>query len=221
MIKIMKKVAILTSRPAGLKCFEWARGQIPKDWEIVIIHEHADLGQYAVVISFLYEKIIKELSDKTRYYNFHPAILPNYAGVNCPSWALINQESEYGVTLHKLVPEVDAGEIIEIRKFPLAPDDTAETLYNKAEKYLFLMFKKWFPLLLSSGPKGIEQNRSERRVYKRKDLDAQKDLTRFVRALTFRDKENAFFTTKDGRKYALDYERGIIKIDTALNSVNK
>ena len=45
-------------------------------------------------------------------FNLHPGPLPEYAGLNCISWAIYEGASEYGVTLHEMVPTLDAGDTI-------------------------------------------------------------------------------------------------------------
>ena len=49
--------------------------------------------------------------------NFHDALLPRYAGLNAPAWALLAGESTHGVTWHEMTPQVDAGRIV--RQGPL------------------------------------------------------------------------------------------------------
>ena len=45
--------------------------------------------------------------------NFHDGILPNYAGLNTPVWARINEEPEHGITWHFMEAGVDEGDILE------------------------------------------------------------------------------------------------------------
>lgn len=61
-------------------------------------------------------------------FNMHPSLLPRYAGLNSVSWALLNGESEHGVTLHWMVDRIDAGPIAYQEIVPIKPDDTALTL---------------------------------------------------------------------------------------------
>ena len=42
-------------------------------------------------------------------FNLHPGPLPEYAGLNTPSWAIYNGEREHGVTVHWMEPGVDTG----------------------------------------------------------------------------------------------------------------
>lgn len=64
-------------------------------------------------------------------FNLHPGPLPRYAGLNAPSWALYHGETTYGVTLHKMVSQVDAGPIVYQSLFPVQARDTALSLYLK------------------------------------------------------------------------------------------
>lgn len=45
--------------------------------------------------------------------NVHYGALPAYAGLSPYFWHLHNREARFGVTLHRIVPELDAGPIIE------------------------------------------------------------------------------------------------------------
>jgi methionyl-tRNA formyltransferase len=64
-------------------------------------------------------------------FNLHPGPLPEYAGLNCVSWALYRGETWYGVTLHRMTSGVDAGEIAYRADFPIEPGDTPLSLTHK------------------------------------------------------------------------------------------
>ena len=66
-----------------------------------------------VVFSVGYMKVInKELSNKHNIINLHPSLLPKYKGLMTQKRMLINNEKEYGFTIHKVSAELDAGDII-------------------------------------------------------------------------------------------------------------
>ena len=44
--------------------------------------------------------------------NFHDGPLPEYAGLNTPSWAILNGRSEHGITWHVMDASVDTGAIL-------------------------------------------------------------------------------------------------------------
>ena len=57
-------------------------------------------------------------------FNLHPGPLPQYAGLNAPSWAIYNGEHKHGVTLHKMDPGIDTGAIVLERMFDISDRDT-------------------------------------------------------------------------------------------------
>jgi methionyl-tRNA formyltransferase len=63
--------------------------------------------------------------------NVHASLLPNYRGAAPINWAIINGENETGVSTFKLKQEVDAGDILMLKKENILENDTFETLYNK------------------------------------------------------------------------------------------
>lgn len=85
-------------------------------------------------ICFAYDIIFKEdLLNifEEGIFNFHGALLPKYRGGNTLNWVLVNGEKETGMTLHKMVAKVDAGEIILQKKIPIDFEDTAVSLKTK------------------------------------------------------------------------------------------
>jgi UDP-4-amino-4-deoxy-L-arabinose formyltransferase/UDP-glucuronic acid dehydrogenase (UDP-4-keto-hexauronic acid decarboxylating) len=64
-------------------------------------------------------------------FNLHPGPLPRYAGLNAPSWAIYNGETEHGVTVHWMDPEIDTGAIAYQSRFPLRSDDTGVSLSTR------------------------------------------------------------------------------------------
>ena len=63
--------------------------------------------------------------------NFHDALLPQYAGLNATTWALIAQETTHGVTWHEMTPAVDAGRIVRQTRLEIAAGETALSLNAK------------------------------------------------------------------------------------------
>jgi methionyl-tRNA formyltransferase len=62
----------------------------------------------------------------------HDSLLPEYRGFAPLNWAIINGETETGVTLFLINDgETDSGEIITAEKVSIGPDETAPELYEK------------------------------------------------------------------------------------------
>lgn len=63
--------------------------------------------------------------------NFHDGPLPDYAGLNTPTWALINNEDEHAINWHVITSGIDKGDILESRSFPIDDNEIAFTLNAK------------------------------------------------------------------------------------------
>lgn len=63
--------------------------------------------------------------------NVHASLLPKYRGAAPINWAIMNGESETGISIITLADKMDAGEILAQVKVPIGPDDTAQTLHDK------------------------------------------------------------------------------------------
>lgn len=63
--------------------------------------------------------------------NIHASVLPKLRGSGPVQWAILNGMDETGVTAMFMAEEMDAGDIIEIRKTPIAPYETAQELMDR------------------------------------------------------------------------------------------
>ena len=57
--------------------------------------------------------------------NLHWALLPRYAGIAPYFWVLRHGERETGLTIHLMVPELDAGDVLRRRILGIGPTDTS------------------------------------------------------------------------------------------------
>ncbi|KOY63362.1 UDP-4-amino-4-deoxy-L-arabinose formyltransferase [Photorhabdus heterorhabditis] len=96
-----------------------------------------------VIFSFYYRNMLSEdiLSlASSGAFNLHGSLLPKYRGRAPINWAILNGETETGVTLHKMVLKADAGDIIAQHKVAITETDTSLVLHGKireaAEKLL-------------------------------------------------------------------------------------
>src|SRR5438046_42418 len=65
-------------------------------------------------------------------YNLHPSLLPRWRGAAPVERAIMAGDRETGVTIIKLVEELDAGPIAAQRAFPVDPDDDAGAVHERA-----------------------------------------------------------------------------------------
>lgn len=82
-----------------------------------------------------------------RLINIHPALLPDYPGLNTHERALKDGAKQHGATVHFVTPEVDSGPIIIQRAVPVLPGDTPETLAARVleqEHVIYPTAIRWF-----------------------------------------------------------------------------
>lgn len=88
---------------------------------------HADL-QVVVAFRMLPEQVWAMPRFGT--FNVHASLLPQYRGAAPINWAIINGETETGVTTFFLDHQIDTGKIIMQRHYPIADDANVEQVYD-------------------------------------------------------------------------------------------
>lgn len=63
--------------------------------------------------------------------NVHGSLLPNYRGAAPINWAILNGETETGVSTFKLQHEIDTGDILLQEKMAIGPNETAGELHDR------------------------------------------------------------------------------------------
>jgi len=85
------------------------------------------------VIAAAYGLLIPEpVLERALWLNVHPSLLPRWRGAAPIERALMAGDSETGVSIIKLVPELDAGPIAAQRAFPLGEEDDFGTVSARA-----------------------------------------------------------------------------------------
>lgn len=64
-------------------------------------------------------------------FNLHASLLPQYRGAAPINWAVMNGDTETGITTFFLKHEIDTGEIIDQVRVPIADTDNVEVVYDK------------------------------------------------------------------------------------------
>jgi methionyl-tRNA formyltransferase len=84
-----------------------------------------------VVVAF--RILPKEVFEIPKYgsFNLHGSYLPRYRGAAPIQWALINGETETGLTTFRLAEKVDTGNIYLQQKVEIYPEDNFETLHDR------------------------------------------------------------------------------------------
>ena len=85
------------------------------------------------IVLVAYGRLIpRELLDRHLWLNVHPSLLPRWRGAAPVERALAAGDGETGVTVIKLVEELDAGPIAAQRAFPVGPEDDAGAVYDRS-----------------------------------------------------------------------------------------
>jgi len=101
-----------------------------KDYEF--IDELKNLGTNLIVV-VAFRKMPEEVwgLPELGTFNLHGSLLPNYRGAAPINWAVINGETETGVTTFFLDEKIDTGELIDNFKIPVGINDTVGDVHDK------------------------------------------------------------------------------------------
>ena len=103
-----------------------------------------------ILFSFYYRDMLKPAIldiPKAGCLNLHGSLLPKYRGRAPINWALVNGESETGVTLHYMTAHADDGDIVCQKKVSIDDNDTAVSLNHKMVTAAAGMLDECLPLI--------------------------------------------------------------------------
>jgi UDP-4-amino-4-deoxy-L-arabinose formyltransferase / UDP-glucuronic acid dehydrogenase (UDP-4-keto-hexauronic acid decarboxylating) len=109
--------------------------------------------QPEVLFSFYYRHMLSrdiiDLAAKGAF-NLHGSLLPAYRGRAPINWALINGETQTGLTLHCMTEKADAGDIVIQQKIAISATDNALSLYHKMTKLTSEMMAEILPEIIAA-----------------------------------------------------------------------
>lgn len=85
-----------------------------------------------VVVAFG-QILSKEILELPKYgcINVHASLLPKYRGAAPIQWAIIDGETETGITIIQMNEGLDTGDMLLKKEIPIAPDETGGSLHDK------------------------------------------------------------------------------------------
>ena len=92
--------------------------------------------------------------------NLHGSLLPKYRGAAPIQYALLNNEKVTGMTLMKMVKEMDAGEMYATEEVEIEEDDNSTSLFNKMGDAALRLSLRVLPLYLENKLPGTPQDES-------------------------------------------------------------
>lgn len=122
----------------------------------------------------------------------HSSLLPKDRGSSPINWEIIRGEKEGGVTLFHLTTGVDAGSIVDSKKYQILENETVRDVYYKAILGSLNLLENNWNDIHNLKPKSIEQDESKATLNdRRKPSDGlidwsknAKECYNFIRALT-------------------------------------
>jgi methionyl-tRNA formyltransferase len=112
----------------AVRCFEAENVNAPK-----IVQQIADLQAELLVVIAFGQKVSQEVIGLQRYgaINVHASLLPKYRGAAPIHWAIMNGETETGISIITLADKMDAGMILAQDKIAIQPEDTVKCIHDK------------------------------------------------------------------------------------------
>lgn len=137
-----------------------------------IIELKPDLIVTAAFGQFLPNKLIE--AAKVAAINVHGSLLPKYRGGAPVQYAIMNGDSETGVTIIYMVKKMDAGAMLAQAKMPIEENDDTATVFQKMSILGRDTLLETIPKILDGTIKPIAQN-EERVVFLRPSNRKKKD----------------------------------------------
>lgn len=126
-------------------------------------------------------------------YNLHASLLPQYRGAAPINWAIINGETETGVSTFKLKHEIDTGDLLVQKKCKILPNDNAGSLHDKLMHLGADAIIDTLNIIISNSSTGIPQDtegdfKSAPKIFTETTIldwnKTTKQITDFVRGLS-------------------------------------
>ena len=135
-----------------------------------------------VIFSFYYRSMIdmKILSlAPLGAFNMHGSLLPKYRGRACVNWAVLNGETQAGVTLHHMTARADAGNIVAQEAVPIGENDTAQDVFTRIIPAAGRVLEGSLDAILSGNAEGTPQDETQATKFgRRRPADGLIDWTK-------------------------------------------
>jgi methionyl-tRNA formyltransferase len=177
----------------------------------------AQASQCELFVSMSFNQIFKPPITKLPQYgtiNCHAGKLPFYRGRNILNWVLINNENEFGITVHFIDEGIDTGDILLQRTYPITLEDNYNTLLGIAHRECALILYDAIKMLQTGNYQRISQETIHNtgfycglRTYGDEIINWNQnslDLYNFIRAIC-----------APGPKAQTNFNRQVVKINSA------
>jgi methionyl-tRNA formyltransferase/glycosyltransferase involved in cell wall biosynthesis len=177
-----------------------------------------------IIFSFYYRKVLSSdilAIPRLGAFNIHGSLLPKYRGRSPINWAILRGEKETGATLHYMIKQLDAGDIVDQVSVSIGPLDSArDVLVKVTAAARSVLARQLNKLLQGSAPRRVQDEAQASYFGGRTPADGRidwnssaQDIFNLIRAVT-RPYPGAFTEVDDKLLYiwwALPHEdaRGV------------
>lgn len=117
-----------------------------------------------IIVVMAYGQIIgKDVrkAAKKAIINLHASLLPKYRGASCIQAAIANGDAETGITVMRVIRELDAGDIISAQRIPIGKTETAGELHDRLADLGPAALTEVLEILAANPKAGTPQNEAE------------------------------------------------------------
>jgi methionyl-tRNA formyltransferase len=151
-----------------------------------------------VFLSIEFDRIVRP--DRFRspaLFNIHFSLLPKHRGMYTSVWPVLHGEDHSGVTLHRIDPGIDTGDIIAQRRFAVTPEMTSRDVYSRYLRHGSDLVIEHLDRLVRGSVTATPQPSDGATYFSKKSLDFSAitvptavtawQLGNFIRAFAFRE----------------------------------
>jgi methionyl-tRNA formyltransferase len=135
-----------TAVEAGLPVLQPDRARDPG-----FVSQLQELQPDLIVVAAYGQILPKSILDLPRFgcLNVHTSLLPKFRGAAPIQWAILEDEKVTGVTIMKMDPGLDTGDILTQAETPILPEDNAQTLHDRLAQIGAELLVKTIPTYIS------------------------------------------------------------------------
>ena len=183
-----KKIVFLGSKPIGYDCLAYLISQkdilnieiagvltharkefgnahdlniLAGEQNIPLINSLEQLPDCDIMYSVQYHEVLKqEHINKAAQValNLHMAPLPEYRGSNQFSFAILENKKEFGTTIHKIDTQIDHGDILFQKRFPIPENCWVNDLYKLTYTASLNLFQQTLAHIVAGDYKPVPQD---------------------------------------------------------------
>ena len=151
------------AKNAGINavCLDHTQFEDRESYDSALKEQINAFGADCVVLAGFMRILTPEFVDEFagKLVNIHPSLLPKYKGLHTHQRAIDNGDTEHGVSVHFVTPELDGGPVIIQSRVPVFEDDSADDLAERVqeqERRIYPLVLRWF----SAGRLSMRDNKA-------------------------------------------------------------